>query len=166
MVLSHSAANSYLYPQQHEAAMTYEVSKWDQRWLKMAEFVATTFSKDPRTKVGCVIAKHKQFISFGYNGFPRGVEDTPERYADRDTKYKFVVHAEANALRHASSVPEGASLYVTLKPCSSCAKEIIQSGIRRVFFYEDARDPLELGWNDADIMFSEAGVDLLPLKRV
>lgn len=141
-----------------------ELTKWDERWLLMARFVAENFSKDPKTKVGCVIANHKQFISFGYNGFPRGVEDSPERYANRDLKYRFVVHSEANAIRHAILPTDGASMYVTLKPCSTCAKEIIQAGIKRVFFYHTERDPVELRWDDTDVMFSEAGIQMIPVQ--
>lgn len=47
--------------------------KWDIRFLKLAEH-KTTWSKDPQTKVGCVIALGKQDKYYGYNGFPSGIE--------------------------------------------------------------------------------------------
>ena len=71
-----------------------ELSKrWILYFLKIARTIAEQ-SKDPSTKVGAVIVSpDKQIISTGYNGFPVGVDDAPERYEDRPTKLKMVVHA-------------------------------------------------------------------------
>ena len=69
------------------------MTKWTQRFLDLAEHIGT-WSYDPRTKLGAVIAdKRNRIISIGYNGFPRGVLDIPERYDDRPTKHLFVAHA-------------------------------------------------------------------------
>src|SRR5271166_4784420 len=71
--------------------------KWDRRYLELAKQVST-WSKDPSSQIGVVLVnweKHKEFI--GYNGFPRGVGDSIERYNNREFKYKLVVHAEVNA---------------------------------------------------------------------
>jgi len=107
-------------------------AKWDERFMQLARHVAM-WSKDPSTKVGAVIVDEKRrVVSLGYNGFPRGVDDSPERYADRPTKYAHVVHAELNAILNAPRGVEGCTLYVTLEPCTTCAKAIIQSGVRRV----------------------------------
>jgi dCMP deaminase len=114
-----------LYAQDH-------VKKWDWRMLELAAFVAE-WSKDPSTKVGAVVADEQhRVLGVGYNGFPRGVHDHAERYEDRQTKYKMVVHAEVNALLQVGLLPYGSSLYSTLLPCNECAKIIIQSGVRRV----------------------------------
>lgn len=92
-----------------------------------------TWSKDPSTKVGAVIVDDcRRVIAQGYNGFPRGVRDDPERYETKMVKYKLVVHAEANAILNAVAKVSGAMLYCTKYPCSECAKLIIQSGIYRV----------------------------------
>src|ERR1051326_2813900 len=54
--------------------------KWDRRFLELAKHVSS-WSKDPSTKVGAVIVDaNRRVVATGYNGFPRGVEDTPERY--------------------------------------------------------------------------------------
>ena len=80
---------------------------WDQRFLDLAEHIAQ-WSKDPRTKVGAVIVdEKKRVVSVGYNGFPRGVDDNPDRYEDRTAKLLFVAHAERNALDNAPLMDEG-----------------------------------------------------------
>ena len=73
-------------------------AKWDKRWIGVAEHIAR-FSKDPSTQVGAVIVDGmNRLVSIGYNGFPRGVADDDERYNNRKTKLKLIVHAEANAI--------------------------------------------------------------------
>ena len=52
----------------------------------------------------------------------------------------YVVHAERNAIlnyRGSNKDLEGAKLYVALFPCNECAKEIIQVGIKEVYYLED-----------------------------
>lgn len=103
---------------------------WDQRYLELARHIAT-WSKDPSTKVGCVIATTEQLLGTGYNGFPRGIRDTD--LDNRELKLLKTVHAEANAILAAKPLPSNATLYVwPLYPCPHCASLIIQAGIRRV----------------------------------
>jgi len=101
----------------------------------------------------------------GWNGFPRGVNDTEERLNDRPTKYKFITHAEANAIANAARsgvALEGCSLLVTaLHPCNDCAKLLIQSGIKKVYA---PLPEIDGRWADsfevAATMFREAGVEV------
>lgn len=139
--------------------------RWDRDYLSLARFWAERKSKDPSTKVGAVIVDDQLTVrSLGYNGFPRGVEDTPERLRDRELKYELVVHAEMNALLTAHASVRGCTLYAwPLPSCSNCAKMIIQAGIRRVVF-----PPLEgdvqlrwaTSWARAYAMYKEAGVEV------
>lgn len=109
------------------------MEKWDQRFFDLALHVSA-WSKDPNTKVGAVIVNDlKQVLSLGYNGFPRGVGDSENRYIDRACKHAFVVHAERNALDNAFTDVRGASMYVTHFPCNECAKGIVQKGIKKLF---------------------------------
>ena len=63
----------------------------------------SSWSKDPSKKIGAVvIGETGQVLAQGYNGFPRGVKDTEERYNHRETKYNYIVHAEMNAIFNAS----------------------------------------------------------------
>lgn len=114
--------------------------KWLMYFFELAKTVAKQ-SKDPSTKVGAVIiTKDKRIISTGYNGFPVGADDNTEMYLDKPTKYKRVVHAEANAITQAAryGVPlNDCIMFVTLPPCIECAKLIIQSGIKHVYYLPD-----------------------------
>lgn len=109
------------------------LGKWDSRFLDVAE-LAAKWSKDPKAQVGAVIVDAQgQVAGAGYNGFPKMVEDTAERYGDADTKLEMIVHAEENAVLGAGSRARGGSIYVFGKPiCARCAGTIIQSGVRRV----------------------------------
>jgi len=135
--------------------------KWDHRFLDLADRIAA-WSKDPSTKVGAIIVRpNRTLCSVGYNGFPRGVEDTEERYEDRETKYQMVVHAEINAILTAEEELKAYTLYVSpLHPCPQCAAAIIQVGIKRVV----SRETFRGDWKDrlavSQKMFKEAGVKL------
>jgi dCMP deaminase len=109
------------------------LTKWDLRFLSLADFVAQ-WSKDPSTKIGAVIVRSdKSVASFGFNGFARGVVDSPERLQDRSLKYPLTVHAEANAITAARQSVAGCTMYIAgLNPCTSCASLIVQAGIVRV----------------------------------
>ena len=75
--------------------------KWDVRYIELAHKVSE-WSKDPSTKIGCVVVGDKgQVLAQGYNGFPRGIEDSEERLDNRETKLKYVVHGEMNAIYNA-----------------------------------------------------------------
>lgn len=108
------------------------MTDWDTRFLDLAGHVAA-WSKDPSTKVGCVLVDGKRrVVAMGYNGFPRGVDDAVARYADRPTKYLMVQHAEANAVLNATAAVEGCTAYVTHMCCANCAGLLIQAGVKRI----------------------------------
>lgn len=142
--------------------------RWDWRFVDLAAHIAS-WSKDPSTRVGSVIVRPDRTIaSVGYNGFPRGVQDAPERYADRPTKYLMVVHAEMNAILAASESLRGHTLYVhPLCPCSTCAAAIIQAGIVRVVTVPPTGDidRWQESFQATQTMFREAGVKLDYLNR-
>lgn len=137
--------------------------KWDVRFLDLAKKISE-WSHDPSTKVGAVIANEdNKILSHGYNGFPRGVDDSKKRYEDRPLKLKLVCHAERNALDNAHYDVSGAILYSTLFTCNECAKSIIQRGIKKVVSPTPVLD--ERGdiynWEEAKLMYREAGVKVL-----
>lgn len=140
-------------------------TNWNKRFLELAHLVAS-WSKDPSRKVGCVITRGKRIVSVGYNGFPAGVEDRADRYIDRDTKLKFIQHAERNALDNTSEDLTGCTLYSTLYPCNECAKSIIGRGIYTVV-YDQPLSVRSGGFNPdtAAIMFAEAGVEVIPYEH-
>jgi dCMP deaminase len=140
-------------------------SKWDARFMKLARDISG-WSKDPSSKIGAVIVDdERRILSTGYNGFPRGVEDTEERLNDREQKYPRIVHAEANALLSAlynGVSVKGATLYVWGLPvCSECTKLVIQSGIKRIVitYPEYAPEKWQTQWNEiSKPMIKETGV--------
>ena len=121
------------------------MGKWHDRFFAMADLVGS-WSKDPSTKVGAVIIRPDRTIaSVGYNGFPRGVNDTEELYSAREEKLLRVVHAEANAILSAREPLHGYTLFVTpLHPCANCTGLIIQSGIKRVLY--ECSSPTSEAW--------------------
>lgn len=140
------------------------MTKWADRYFDLARSVAS-WSKDT-TKIGAVVVGTKgQILSQGYNGFPRGILDNESRLEDRETKYKYVVHAEMNCIYNASYNGvslDGADLYVTGLPvCSECAKGVIQVGIKRVFMCYPAgiHEKWQESFRLTSELFNEAGVE-------
>lgn len=112
------------------------LSKKIMRGLDMAK-VVSSWSKDPTRKVGAVIVGHKdQIISQGYNGFPRGFNDTVAALNDKNVKRTVTIHAEMNAIFNACTNGvsiEGTTMVVYGMPvCLDCAKAMIQVGIKEV----------------------------------
>ena len=103
--------------------------------------LAALRSKDPSTQVGaCIVSQENIIISTGYNGMPKGCSDDefPWDREGEETKYPYVVHAELNAILNANGRDlRGSKLYVALFPCNECAKAIIQSGVKEIFYLSD-----------------------------
>ena len=153
--------------------------KWDRHFLGLALY-HSRMSKDPNTRVGSVIVgPDREIISAGFNGFPRGIADTPERLNDRDFKLMLVVHAETNAVLAAARVGirlKGCTLYTACTddtgmvwggpPCTRCAVEIVQAGITEIVSF---RGKAESKWADdlylARGVLDEAGVTYRQLEN-
>lgn len=140
------------------------MSKWDKRYMEIAQQIST-WSKDPSTKVGAVAVDNKgQILTTGYNGFPRGITDSKERYNNRELKYEIIVHAEMNAIYSATYhgvCLDGGTMYVSGLPCcNKCALGVIQTGIKRVVMDANPNDPR---WHESWLLsmdlFNEANVE-------
>jgi dCMP deaminase len=138
------------------------MTDWRKRFFDQALSKAS-WSKDKDTKVGCIIVDDmKSEVASGYNGPPRGIEDTEEKLS-RPKKYLYMVHAEANAIYQAARRGislEGCILYTTLFPCCTCAQGIIQSGIKKVVTphpnYNHPKYGIE--WHTSHSLLLEAGI--------
>lgn len=136
------------------------LEKWDMRMLRLCFHIAE-WSKDPSTKVGCIIVKGRnKVVSMGYNGPPAGVND---QFDNREQKLLRTLHAEDNAILSAKEPLDGYTAYVTHPPCSNCAARLIQSGIVRVVFPKP--DPAFIerwgaSYNESIEMFNESGVKI------
>ena len=138
--------------------------KWDLRFTELAKHIST-WSKDPSTKVGAVIVNKKnQIISTGYNGFPRGVKDTPERLNTRELKYSMVIHAEINAILFSTQPLDGATLYLwPFLSCSTCSSVIINAGIKRVVAPINDNPRWKTSFDLSKQLYHEAGVQVVLL---
>lgn len=141
-------------------------SDWDRFFIGMAAYVSQK-SKDPSTKCGAVIVRpDKTVCSVGFNGFPKGCDDHPALYENREVKYSRVVHAEANAILFAREPVDRYTMYTyppALSPtCDRCATLVIQSGIKRVVHMLDETSDFAGRWGEASKsalqMYEEAGV--------
>lgn len=141
---------------------------WDECFMKMAHLIAER-SKDPSTQAGAVIVtKNNVVVGMGYNGFPRGIENTElpwEREGDfENTKYAYVCHAEENAVYNANNSTKDCIMYCVLFPCNECAKTIIQNGIKEVV-YESDKYANEPNVKASKKLFKLAKVKLRNYKR-
>lgn len=154
--------------------------RWDHHFLQIC-VVCAEHSKDPNTRVGAVIVgPDREIRSTGFNGFPRGIADTPERLGNREVKNSLVIHAEENAILNAARVGvplAGCTLYVAATddtrkvwggpPCLRCSLQVIQAGIVEVrgFPFKDGeshwRKTIELG----RATLGEAGVPYVEVPR-
>jgi dCMP deaminase len=140
--------------------------KWDNRFMELAKTISS-WSKDPSSKIGAVaVNDERRILATGYNGFPKGIEDSQERLNDREQKYPLIVHAETNALMNALYAGvslKDATMYVYGLPvCPDCTKLIIQAGVRRIvineFVMNTPENWVELWNSKSGPMFKEAGV--------
>lgn len=119
--------------------MTIKDIKFKKLFMDSA-ILTSNMSFSKRRHVGCVIVKDNRIICNSWNGTPTGFDNNCE---DKEgNTLNIVIHAEANAI--AFCAKEGLSLkdsvlYVTLSPCFECAKLIIQSGIKKVIYFEEYR---------------------------
>jgi len=112
--------------------------------MKVAQLTAE-LSYAKRKKVGAVLVKDNRIVSIGFNGQPKGWDNVCEDILPDGSLVtkSTVIHAEANALFWCAKteiITEGATMYLTLSPCSTCALGLIQSGVKRVVYLEAYRD--------------------------
>lgn len=149
--------------------------KWDRRFMEMAKLVGTwsTCFQENR-HVGSVIVRDKRIIATGYNGAPSGIENCVEKGEclrkkmgiESGTRQEicYATHAEQNAIVQAAKLGisvEGATIYVTHRPCTICTKLIINSGIKRIVYGYNYPDEFSMK------LLDEAGIELefLPYEK-
>lgn len=151
---------------------------WQSHYMTGAHWVRGK-SKDPHTQVGCIIVGPDHEVrTTGYNGLPRGCNDSiipfPERHDRTKDKYSWYAHAEENAIANAARMGtplKGCTAYITALPCPTCSRIMIGAGIAEVYW---AMDPsfvsnperavsFEKMLKTSKTMLSEAGVALIRL---
>jgi len=131
---------------------------WDQYFMAQSQLLALR-STCTRLMVGATIVREKRIIAGGYNGSVSGsVHCIDEGCYVVDGHCVRTVHAEANALLQCAKfgVPtENADIYITHFPCLQCSKQLIQAGIKTVYYQADYRN------NEFAIqLYKEAGVEM------
>jgi dCMP deaminase len=141
---------------------------WDEYFMGIA-LLSAKRSKDPNTQVGaCIVNQFNKIVGIGYNGFPIGCPDDflpweREGSNVNETKYPYVVHAEANAILNSTKDLHGGRIFVALFPCNECTKLIIQSGIKEIIYMSDkyaSTDPVKASKKMLDL----AGVKTRQIK--
>ena len=119
---------------------------WDDYFMNVASLSAQR-SKDPSCQVGCCIVNEDNIIcATGYNGMPKGISDNDIPWGknnenELDNKYKYVIHAEVNAILNKNSQNlKNCILYCTHSPCNECTKIIIQSDIKKIYYLNYKKD--------------------------
>ena len=135
-------------------------NKWAVDFLRIAEIISE-HSTCVRKKVGAILVKEGRILSLGYNGVPSGAEHCNEMdwklpeegnwkevndcimrdFLTEHNRFSQIneIHAEQNCLGYCSRngiSTEGAAMFSTLSPCTFCAKLLLASVIKEIYFDE------------------------------
>lgn len=111
-------------------------------------------SLDAKHKVGAVIVNedNTQVLAVGYNGDQKG---GPNKRDSMKVGCSGFIHAEINALIKCDyNYPKKKKMYLTLSPCTVCAKAIVNAGISEVIycsFYPNSEESIKI-LSDAGIV--------------
>ena len=136
---------------------------WHEYFLMLAKLVSARSTCNSR-KIGAIIVRNNRILATGYNGAVHGAPHCTDRGPDfclrrsigahDGDKYNYCLssHAEVNAIDQAARFGislDNAVLYCTLEPCNWCFKQLIQAGIREIYFeeaYESRNKQFDLYW--------------------
>ena len=130
---------------------------WDSVWMDVTSTIAQR-SHHPNFKVGAIVvtSDNTQVLAIGYNGNASGMKNCIESDVPGESG---LIHAEINALLKLDyNNPKHKKMYLTLSPCSYCAKCIINSGIKEVYYTESYRDDSGLK------LLKEANIKIIHIK--
>ncbi|ALY07222.1 putative deoxycytidylate deaminase [Vibrio phage vB_VmeM-32] len=156
-------------------------------------FLVSQESKCVSYKVGAVIELNDSIISMGVNGtasgtinpdeyaisrgwaiYDKGVVGLFEEHSHEYSKWanERILHAEQNAILFAAKngrAINNATMYVTMSPCSQCAKLIAQSGIKTLVYvheYTGSQDDWKKYLSDAGVNVIHVSDDKLKLLNI
>lgn len=125
--------------------------RWDTYFMQIAH-VTSTRTNCMKRAVGAVIVQNNRIVASGYNGTPFGMTNCSEGGCTRCNSNApsgagldecLCIHAEENAVIEAGRIKsEGATCYVTTQPCLTCAKTLVQSGIKRIVYDREYPMPI------------------------
>jgi dCMP deaminase len=139
---------------------------WDTYFLQIAKEVSSRGTCLRRRYGAVLVDKDHQIVSTGYCGAPSGRKDCLQRQKCWRSEHNIPsgmnydkcrsVHAEMNALLQAGDRAKGCTLYlygqdattgepVSIKPCSLCAKIIVNRKVEAVVMLSKDGIPVALG---------------------
>ena len=127
-----------------------------------------------KKQVGAVITKDTRIVSLGYNGPPAGTHNCDEEWpgvgCPRSSKNgcSLALHAEENAILYAvknKTALDGATLYITLSPCLSCARIIFTTGIKKVFYLNSYAEYKGIAEDEGLEFLKKFGVEVQKYQR-
>ena len=122
-----------------------EIEMYQKKFMEQAISMAR-YSNDPNTHVGCLLVNAKgKKIGLGYNRMPeKALKQFPWGKEGKlfETKYPYVIHAEMAAMKEGLFASKGflnneLDCYVTLFPCSNCAKLLVEFGVKHIYYTDD-----------------------------
>ncbi len=131
------------------------MDKFDTLYMDMAVRVSK-MSYAIRKKVGAILVKDNNIISFGWNGTPSNFDNKCED--ENNNTIPELIHAEFNIIAKAAKMGiciNNSTLYVTLSPCFECSKLLIQSGIKKIIYLEKYRI------NEAIAFLKKANIEVI-----
>jgi dCMP deaminase len=144
-----------------------DVSNKDAQFMELCKAAAALFSTCSRRQYAAfIVSEDNRVLSMGYNGVPSGFVHCkdggcPRGSADvkpvhgKDYSNCYASHAEAGALLHSRGIPENSRMYVNGPPCFDCAKLIVNTPIKKVFYLNDRAYP---EWEEVQEFFGRASV--------
>ena len=160
----------------NEETQKYKRPSWDEYFIEITEMVGRRGSCD-RGRCGCAITKNNRLIATGYAGSPIGLPHCDEVghemhtvTHDDGTQTQHCIrtaHAEQNAICEAARMGislDGSTLYTKMSPCYTCAKMIINAGIKRVVCAREYQPGTKAGQRTAEI-FKAAEIEFTSLNK-
>jgi dCMP deaminase len=145
---------------------------WHEYFMQITELVSTR-ATCLRRKVGAVVVRDRRILSTGYNGPPRNIVHCQDRGGCLRDELKIpsgqrmelsrAIHAEQNAIIQAAKVGisiQDSTLYVTTHPCFTCAKMLINAGIKKIIYKDGYPDEF------AREILAEAGVEVIQFDEL
>lgn len=141
------------------------ITRKDLQYLALCEFGASLFSTcGKRQYMAIVLDGSGRVDGMGYNGSPPGQPHCKDGFCPRlqansqaGSTYDncISIHAEQNAIMYSK---DRAVLYVNGMPCSTCAKLIAGSGVKRIV---GIRDDAYVASRETIQMLETAGIEIL-----
>lgn len=150
-------------------ALGTDKRKLDRLRLKLKTFKdicvsLSNLSHDSKYRVATIIVTgdFREICAIGYNGDYKGGPNTRENFEHGQSGF---LHSEENALIHLNKpfeIRDHLILFCTHKPCTMCAKRIVNSGVKYVIYVNEYKDSI----GETDSIFSNGNVGCFSFEEL